>query len=488
MLLMDRPAQSSLEMWKRYGRHILMAMPYADALIAHGSGSVLHDLDGNQILDFSAGQFCSILGNGHAKYTQRMVQQLKNVMHVGTQFLSPIVLEAAAKFAEVAPGALSKSIFLSTGTEANECALSLAKAYTGKSGIIGFNRGYYGLSLATKSLTSVFSANDGHGSGPTVPESFRFMAPHCFHCPVKNRYPECEFACLNASIEAALPRQYDVAAIIIEPILSAGGMIVPPPGYLKALKTFADKIGALLIVDEAQTGFGRTGKWFACEHHEIEPDILVVSKSAGAGFPVSGVITTDEIADRVAARGWTHLASHQSDPLPAAAVAATIDIIREENLIEKAAVNGKYFMERLQQLRAKYSIITDIRGLGLMIGMEIGNAPAGTEQELCTLIVAICESGGLHLTYTYFEPVIRFLPPLTVARQEIDTAISVLDESISAALSGDVSLEALLAKNPYSKTLIEGLRGRNTFRRVATRLFETSPKYWLQKFKEAAGK
>jgi 2,2-dialkylglycine decarboxylase (pyruvate) len=483
-LQIDRHSENSLSLWKKYGKHVLMAMPYADNLIVDASGSVLRDLDGNQILDLSAGQFCSILGNNHPKYIERMTEQMKRVMHVGTQFLSPIALEAAAKLAEIAPGTLSKSIFLSTGTEANECAIALAKTYTGKSGVIGFNRGYYGLSLNTKSLSSIFSPGDRHGSGPTVPETFRFLAPHCFHCPVKNHYPECDFACLETSIEAALPQGCEIAAIITEPIFSAGGMFIPPPGYLTSLKNFAQKIGALLIVDEAQTGFGRTGKWFACEHHEVEPDILVISKTAGAGFPVSAVVTTDVIADQVAARGWTHLASHQFDPLPAAALAATIDIVRAEDLLGKSAVDGGYFMDRLQQLKEKYpTVIADIRGLGLMIGMEISNGD-GANNELCMLIVALCESRGVHLTYTYFEPVIRFLPPLTISRQEIDLAVSVLDEAITTALKRDTSVDRLLASNPYSRSFIERLRGRKTLRNIASRVYETSPKQWLQKIKE----
>jgi 2,2-dialkylglycine decarboxylase (pyruvate) len=480
--------KKNLELWEKYGKYILMAMPYADSLISDAQGSILQDVDGTQILDLAAGQFCSILGNSHPQFVQRMIEQMRKVMHVGTQFLSPAVLEAATKFAEVAPGALTKSLFLSTGTEANECAISLAKTYTGKSGVIGFNRGYYGLSLGTKSLTSIFSPTDRHGSGPTVPDSFRFLAPHCFHCPVKSHYPECDFLCLDNSVEATLCKAPDIAAIMIEPIMSAGGMIIPPTGYLKRLKQLTEKLGALLIVDEAQTGFGRTGKWFACEHHGVEPDILVVSKSAGAGFPVSGVITTEIIANGVADQGWIHLASHQSDPLPAAAVAATIDIVREEKLVEKAAEDGRYFMDRLLQLQAKYPIISDVRGQGLMIGMEISGREQGTDPDLHMLIVALCERQGVHLTYSYFEPVIRFLPPLTISRQEIDLAVGIVDESIARALRADVEIGSLLSSNPYSRKFIEKLNGKKTLKRIASRLYETSPKYWVQKMRETTGK
>jgi 2,2-dialkylglycine decarboxylase (pyruvate) len=484
--LMPRTIKNSLSLWEQYGKYVLMAMPFADSLIEEANGCTLRDVDGNEILDLSSGQLCSILGNNHPKYMEKISLQMKKVVHTGTQFLSPIVLEAAAKFADVAPGSLSKSIFLSTGTEANECALSLAKAYTGKSGVIGFNRGYYGLSLATKNLTSIFSPGDKHGSGPEVPESYRFLAPHCFHCPVKSHFPECDFLCLKTSIEAVLPRDPDIAAIIVEPVFSAGGMIVPPPGYLKALLDFAHEIGALLIVDEAQTGFGRTGKWFASEFDAIEPDILVVSKSSGAGLPVSAIITTDAIADEVAAHGWLHLASHQCDPLAAAAVAATIDIVREEKLIDKAAADGQYFLQQLQLLKQKYPLVIDVRGVGLMIGMEIGSNGDNSKSadELCLLIVALCEERGAHLTYTYFEPVIRIMPALTIRRQEVDKAVSILDESIAIALKGDTSVGSLMPANRFSRALAERLQSKKSLKQMATRLYETSPRYWVKKIKE----
>jgi 2,2-dialkylglycine decarboxylase (pyruvate) len=485
---MARNVRNSLDLWEKYGKHVLMAMPYADNLIGDADGSTLRDIDGNQILDFAAGQFCSILGNNHPKYLEKIVSQMQRVAHTGTQFLSPIVLEAAAKFAGVAPNPLSKSLFLSTGTEANECAISLARAYTGKRGVIGFNRGYYGLSSATKSLTSIFSPGDKHGSGPRVPESFHFLAPHCFHCPVKSTYPACDLLCLKSSMEAALARDSDIAAIVVEPVFSAGGLFVPPPGYLKQLQALAHDLGALLIVDEAQTGFGRTGKWFGCELDGIEPDIMVVSKSSGGGFPVSGVITSDAVADKVASQGWLHLASHQSDPLPAAALAATIEIVHEENLVDKAAADGRYVMEVLRAMKEKHSILVDLRGVGLMVGLEIGATRDSSDRELCAIIVALCEQRGLHLTYTYFEPVIRLMPALTITRQEIDQAVSILDDSIRTALQGNVTLESLLPSNPYSRRLAERMQQKRSLKQIAARLYETSPKYWVNRVRNGSGK
>jgi len=479
--------QKSLELWEKYGQYLLMAMPYADGLIQEAHGCTLKDLDGNETLDLAAGQFCTILGHSHPKFIEKVVEQMRLVVHVGSQFLSPIVLEAAEKFASVAPGKLKRSMIFSTGTEANECAISIAKKYTKKNGVIGFNRGYYGLSLTTKSLTSIFGGR--FGDGPSVPESYRLLAPHCFHCPVNNHFPECNIVCLDSSLESSVPSAQDIAAIIIEPIISAGGMIVPPPGYLRALKDFAQRHEALLIVDEAQTGFGRTGKWFGVEHHDVEPDILVISKGAGGGFPVSGFITTDEIADKVQNEGFGHLASHQMDPLSAVALATLIDIVREEGLVERAAETGAYFKGRLEELKAKHAMVADVRGQGLMLGMEISTGSAGGNDGLLALgIVSLCKQKRVHLTYSYFEPVLRFIPPLTLTRDQVDFAINALDESLSEVSRPDFSLKELLPTNRYTRPYMERQRGDWSLRRVLSKLYETSPERWVKKINEIVTK
>ncbi len=482
--------RKSLELWEKYGEYLLLAMPYADGLITEANGCWLRDADGNELLDLAAGQFCSLLGHNHPKLVERIVEQTRNVMHIGTEFLSPVVLEAAAKFAQVAPGNLKKSLFLSTGTEANECAIGIAKLFTGKTGVVGFDRGYYGLSLAAKSLSSIFARKGRPDSSPLVPGSERLLAPHCFHCPVHTRYPECDLLCLECSIRSQLGERDDICAIIVEPILSAGGMIVPPPGYLKALKALAEEREALLIVDEAQTGFGRTGKWFAIEHHGVEPDILVVSKSAGGGFPVSAVITSDRIANRIVSQGFSHLASHQSDPVAAAAVAAVIDVVQEEGLVERAAEMGAYFLARLRELQRRHSVIADVRGQGLMLGAEIAvdSNQERDGRQLALAICGLCKQNGVHFTYTYFEPVFRFIPPLTITREQIDQAVRVLDQAITAAQSGRVSAEQVVPANPYTKFYRENSSAKKTLTRIARRLYETSPAYWVKKLAEIARK
>jgi 2,2-dialkylglycine decarboxylase (pyruvate) len=487
---MPRDTKTSLALWERYGEYLLMAMPYCDELIADAKGCMLKDVDGNEFLDLAAGQFCSLIGHNHPKLIAKLTDQLQRVLHIGTQFLSPVVMEAAEKFADVAPGNLKRSLFLSTGTEANECAISIAKMYTRKAGVVGFSRGYYGLSLTTKSLSRIFTERERHGDGPLVPSTYQLITPYCFRCPISAHYPECELRCLQTSIENSISGVDNLAAIIVEPVVSAGGMIIPPPGYLKQLKAFAHEHGALLIMDEAQTGFGRTGKWFAAEHHEVEPDILVVSKSAGGGFPVSGLITTAEIADRVAREGFVHLASHQSDPVAAAAVSALIDVVREEGLVQAADTNGAYFFNCLRQLQDRHPLVADVRGQGLMLAMELADPgaaePAGAE--LAVAMMALCRDKGVHLTFTYFEPVLRFIPPLTISREQIDTAIAVLDGALSRTAQKDYSLDELLPRNRFSRAFADNLGGKRTVKRLLSRLYETSPQHWVDKLTEKSQK
>jgi 4-aminobutyrate aminotransferase-like enzyme len=258
---------------------------------------------------------------------------------------------------------------------------------------------------------------------------------------------------------------------------------------LKALKSFAERHEALLIVDEAQTGFGRTGKWFAIEHHEVEPDILVVSKSAGGGYPVSGLITRDEIADAVINKGFGHLASHQSDPPAAAAVAAVIDIVREENLLSAAADNGKYFLDGLRELQSRHPIVADVRGQGLMLGVELSHPDdPDRNHDLALPVCLLCRARGVHLTYTYFEPVLRIIPPLTLSRKQIDTAVAVLDEALGQVSRGDFRLDDLLPANRYSRPYVDKQRGKRNLRNVLSRLYATSPEHWIKKLSDTVAK
>ena len=373
------------------------------------------------------------------------------------------------------PGLLQKTLFLSTGTEANEFAFRLAKAYTGRTGIMGLSRGYYGTSLATKSCSSLAS-HQLKDSLPTVAETVRLpITPQCVTCFSDASRPPCNFPCLQ-SVESWTGDWSNIAAVIVEPVLSAGGMMVPPPGYLKALRRMEHDNGALLIVDEAQTGFGRTGKWFAIEHHDAEPDILTLSKSVGNGFPVAAVSTTPKIADEVTGKGLWNLSSHQSDPISAAAVSAVIDIVREENLLDRARESGGYFMDRLRELSIRQPVIANVRGQGLMIGFDLLSPDTNHTADFVNDFMFGCRQRGVHLTYGYGYVNVRIIPPLVITRPEIDFALGVIEQALQEVLGASLGKECW-PTNPYTRRLLE----RSPWRQVVNYWWHSSPEKWVRK-------
>lgn len=457
----------SMRLWKKYGHSILMVMPYDDILISKAQGCYLYDSDGNRYLDLASGQLCAGLGHNHPELVTRLKEQMDKVLHTGTHFLSPPVLEASEKFARVAPGDLNRSIFLSTGTEANECAMRIAKTATRRTGMVGFHKGYYGISLGTRSLGIYLPGQ--YASSPRVANTWNIMTPHCDLCPVGAEYPGCEFLCLRASDEMLRPHAEDIAAFIVEPIISAGGMVYPPPGYYQQLRELADDYGALIIADEAQTGFGRTGRWFAMENWEVVPDILVVSKSAGGGFPVAGVIVTDKVAGKTMDEGLYHISSHQADPLPAAAVSAVIDIVEKEGLVKRSCEMGEYFRSRLEEVKAEFpQDIADVRGMGLMIGLEMageegeprGGSPAAALKGF--VIDHLCKERGVIMSYGTWGGVFRILPPMTVTEEQLDEAVAVFREALRIYPSKLGRLEDLLPDNPLTRPIAEKMLKRFT--------------------------
>jgi 4-aminobutyrate aminotransferase-like enzyme len=280
------------------------------------------------------------------------------------------------------------------------------------------------------------------------------------------------------------PQLDNLAAVIVEPVLSAGGMIFPPKDYLQRLFELTRRAGALFIVDEAQTGFGRCGRWFDIEHAEIEPDILVVSKTAGNGYPVAAVVVSDPVAARVEARGFSHLSSHQNDPLAAAAVHAVIDIVEEERLVDASRMMGDYFIGKLKELQARHPLISGVRGRGLMIALELsGESPHLRSSEIAFAMALLCEHKGLHLTFSYFEPVIRIIPPLILTRADIDLAIQIIDDTLGRLETSPPDLDELTPRNRRSGPYIRRLNRRLSPKRLLYRMWETSPQEWLKKLK-----
>jgi 2,2-dialkylglycine decarboxylase (pyruvate) len=299
---------------------------------------------------------------------------------------------------------------------------------------------------------------------------------NCFSDPER---ASCAFPCLD-SVDTWIGDWSNIAAVIVEPVLSAGGMLIPPPGYLKLLREMAHKNGALFIVDEAQTGFGRTGKWFAIEGHDAPPDILTLSKSVGNGFPVAAVATTAEIADAVVAKGLWNLSSHQSDPVSAAAVSAVIDLVREEGLLDRAREAGEYFMRGLRQLSGRNPAIANVRGEGLMIGFDLVPGGESNVPEFVNDFMFGCRRRGVHLTYGFGGVNFRIIPPLVITHAEIDFALQVFEESLLAVQGNPDSKRKDWPRNPQTSRLFE----RNHWKRLMDFCWRSSPADFVEKGKE----
>lgn len=464
--------KESLKIWEKYGEYVLMASPYQDRVLASARGSTVTDVDGQTMIDMEAGQICSILGHNNPKLIDRIVAQTKAMLHHGTLFLSEPIFEAAAKMAEITPGNLKKSIFLSTGAEANECAFRIAKAFTGRSSIVGFDRGYAGLTLAT--MAAGGNSDDGSFA---VPGTVKMLTPDCKRCPVRSQYPGCNFLCLESSerfINAHA--RGGVAAFIVEPILSSGGMIYPPPGYFKRLKALAKSLGALLIADEAQTGMGRTGTWFGMDHDGVVPDILVFSKGVGGGFPASGVIVTDEVAEGVLAE-FSNFSSHQSDPVAAVAISCVIDIIREEGLLKRVVDAGARLHSGLEAQSAKHKVLGEIRSSGLMVAATAQELPAlgMSAEDTGRAIEHLCRESGVHLKGILGGKVFRILPPLTISDQEIDKVLQVFEQASLTILAGGARGLKTASRNPYTRGLEEARAQKLTLGRAIRKAWNSSP-------------
>jgi len=473
--------ETNLKGWQEHGDHLLVVQPFMDTLIASGDGCHLIDVDGRRILDLAAGQFCSILGHSHPGFIARLREQLGTLLHLGDQYVSPGVLRAASRLAGVAPVDDGKCIFLSTGSEANECAMRMAKAYTGRTGMLGFTRGYYGISLATRNLSSI-SDHPGHVDFQPAPVGqHKLLTPIDHRCPVGLSHDRCNLVCLDASFETIGEQAGNLAAVIVEPVLSAGGMIFPSTEYMRALRDRVHRVGALFIVDEAQTGFGRCGRWFDIDNHDIRPDMLVVSKSGGNGYPLGAVVVSGQIAEKLEAQGFSHLSSHQNDPLAAATVQAVIDIVDEEKLADHSREVGDYFIGRLEALKEKHPLVRQVRGRGLMIGMELD----ADEPNVALRLGMLCEQRGVHVTFSYFEPVIRFIPPLVLTKADVDQAVAVLDECMHAIRAGEGDLAKLLPQNPRSGPYTARMTQGMTPLRMIRGMWNTAPKEWLGKLKRS---
>ena len=420
-----------LELARRYSfRSRIDTNAVSGPIMVWGRGSVVRDVNGKEYLDFNSGQMCAALGHNHPRIAQALRESAETLIHSHMSMFNDREIILAARLAEIAPEGMNRSMFLTSGSDSNEAAMAIAKRYTGGYELASPAVSFHGMNDSTRAVT--FSGWH-EGYGPYAPGHYPIIAPYRYRCRFCQERPACDYSCLDTSFEL-LDAQADgpLAGVITEPLFSAGGVIDLPPGWLAELKRRCAARGALLIVDEAQTGLAKLGAMWGFELEGVVPDIFTVSKHFGGGVAISAAVTTDVIEERAAQTGLVVGHSHSNDPLPCHAAIASIDIILEEMLTERAQRIGAYWREQLERLASRHEIIGDIRGRGLLQGIELVTDRATREPAyvLGREIGRRCLEAGLILSVRRNGSVFRFVPPFTTTEGQMDLAAEILDAAM----------------------------------------------------------
>ena len=419
------------QLWELADRHLLhYGRDFTREFIQRASGAHIYTTDGRAIIDFSSGQMCATLGHNHPAVIQAIERSLKASIHLDSTLLSPSIACLGKELCDLLPNELDKVMFLNTGAESNEAAIRLAKLYTGCFEIVGLTGSWHGTTFGAASSTY---AHGRKGYGPCMPGALAIPAPNCYRCPLGRCQNQCDLGCLDFSFDyLESVSAGSIAAVLVEPIQSAGGIIVPPEGYLKTLRQWCDEHSALLIFDEAQTGLGRVGANFAFEIEGVTPDILTLSKTLGAGIPLAATITSPEIAEKAKQKGFSHYTSHASDPLTVEVGLAVVQTLVADELAKKAHEAGQYLMSGLDELAQRHEEIGDIRGRGLLIGVEVvtDRESRNPDKQRLEKINQCCFELGLNINRVGGPLAVwRIAPPLTITKPEIDQALNILDQA-----------------------------------------------------------
>jgi 2,2-dialkylglycine decarboxylase (pyruvate) len=423
--------------WSAAQKHVTRYGPsFETVIIERAEGSHVYDADGRAILDFTSGQMSAVLGHTHPDIVATVDRQMKSVAHLFSGMLSRPVVDLATRLATLAPG-LERVQLLTTGAESNEAAIRMAKLVTGGHEVVAFAQSWHGMTGAAASAT--YSAGR-RGYGPATAGSFVIPAPNSYR-------PRFTHADGSNDWQAELDDAFDLidrqstgglAAFIAEPILSSGGILELPLGYLAALKRKCEERGMLLILDEAQTGVGRTGHMFAFQRDGVTPDILTLSKTLGAGLPLAAVMTTEEIEQKAFEKGFLFYTTHVSDPLPAAVGVTVLDVVERDGLVEQAVKQGQRLKDGLLSLQQRFECVGDVRGRGLLLGLEVV-ADRQTKSpgfELGARVMEEAMNRGLSMNIVKLPGmggVFRIAPPLTVSDDEIDRGLAIMSDAIEAA-------------------------------------------------------
>jgi 4-aminobutyrate aminotransferase len=401
-------------------------------MVDRSSGAYIWDVDGNCYIDFHSGIGVNTTGNCHPRIVNAIEKQARKAIHIATaDFYHPLTTILARRLSGLAPGSGQKRVFFSnSGTESVECAFKLARYVKRRPRMLAFMGSFHGRSMGALSLTASKQTQRARFA-PLVPEVTHVPFAYCYRCPFNLTYPKCGLACVDFIEEEVFKKvapPEEIAAIFVEPIQGEGGYVVPPPDYHQKLKKLAEKYGILFVADEVQSGVGKTGKYFAIQHWKVNPDIISVSKALASGLPLGACIASEKLMN------WppgAHSTTFGGNPVACAAALETINLL-EEGLMANATKMGNYIMSRLSKMKSKYEIIGDLRGKGLMIGIEFVKSRKTKEcaPRISEGIQMECFRRGLMLL-TCGQNSIRFLPALIIDRPTVDKALDIFEKVVA---------------------------------------------------------
>lgn len=420
-------------------------IPYYPLAIKRGRGAIIEDMDGNLFIDMLSSASSLNTGHSHPRIVEALKSQLDDfISYTAAYTYSEPLVTLGEELCKITPGDFEKRVVYGlTGSDANDGVIKLARAYTGRKIIISFIGAYHGSTYGAISLSAI-SSNMRRKIGPLLPDIEHIKYPECYRCDYNKDCDTCNLECLN-DLKAALNNHIpadEVAAIIMEPIAGDAGLIVPPKKYVKELYKICKENNILFVSEEVQQGFGRTGKWFAIEHFDIVPDMIIMGKSMASGVPLSAIVARKEITDSLGTPA--HLFTMSGNALSCRASIETINVLKDENLLEKSKELGAYTKQRFEDMKAKYEIIGDVRGLGLSIGVDLVKDRESKmgNKEAAAKICYRCWEKGIILIFLA-SGVLRVQPPLVISKEELDRALNIIEESIQDYLKGDIPDEVL---------------------------------------------
>lgn len=402
-------------------KNVYSAVPYRKMVLKSGKGMWVNDVDNNLYLDMMSGQFCLPLGYSDTSVTNLVKHQLSTLVHTNTMFLTEDVIKGARALASISGKPPVKVFFLSTGAEAVEFAIRNAKAFSSKESLASLSVGYHGLTLATQALS-----NAGLYAKPMIPKTYHLPVPDWFNRPKSQTAEQFTRTCLKETEDILKGAKGDLAAIIVEPVISVGGMIFPQKKYFTELAKIAKSHKALLIFDESQTGIGRTGTWFAYEHYGVTPDMVVLAKGIGLGFATSAVVMKSDIAKALEGK-VLHFSSHQNDPLSGATTDLLISHIKKGKMLQSITEKGLYFLSKLRTIAENHPIVINPRGLGLMIGFDLDEKLFTEMRNPGQELISLLEEEGVLIQAVRRGKTFRILPAYIIKEKEIDYFIKKLD-------------------------------------------------------------